>query len=64
VFGVKEKRRLICTLLNGMSEHSNNYMMMRFGCSTFLHFKIPDDVVSVTDWLTCSVILLCLDKLF
>jgi len=45
VFGVKEKRRLICTLINGMSTHKGDDTMMRNGCLTLFQFKIPDDVV-------------------
>jgi Zyg-11 family protein len=49
MFGVKEKRRLICTLINGMSAHRDDDTMMRNGCLTLFQFKIPEDVVSVTE---------------
>ncbi|XP_023710410.1 protein zer-1 homolog isoform X3 [Cryptotermes secundus] len=45
IFGVKEKRRLICTLINGMSAHRDDDTMMRNGCLTLFQFKIPDDVL-------------------
>ncbi|KAJ9584522.1 hypothetical protein L9F63_021132 [Diploptera punctata] len=45
LFGVKEKRRIICTLINGMSAHKGDDTMMRNGCLTLFQFKIPDDVL-------------------
>ena len=41
------KRKVIRTLLNGMSLHRSDDTMMRNGCLTLCQFKIPDDVVSV-----------------
>lgn len=43
---VKVKRRIITTLLNGMSAHKTDDTMMRNGCLTLCQFKIPGDVVS------------------
>jgi Zyg-11 family protein len=45
MFGVKEKQRLICTLINGMSAHRVDDTMMRNGCLTLFQLKIPDDVL-------------------
>lgn len=42
---VKVKRRIITTLLNGMSVHKSDDTMMRNGCLTLCQFKIPGDVV-------------------
>ncbi|XP_019873496.2 protein zer-1 homolog isoform X2 [Aethina tumida] len=39
------KRRIITTLLNGMSVHRNDDTMMRNGCLTLCQFKIPTDVL-------------------
>lgn len=43
---VKVKRKIIATLLNGMSAHRSDDTMMRNGCLTLCQFKIPGDVVS------------------
>ncbi|CAH0547370.1 unnamed protein product [Brassicogethes aeneus] len=42
---VKVKRRIITTLLNGMSLHRDDDTMMRNGCLTLCQFKIPMDVL-------------------
>ncbi|XP_060519306.1 protein zer-1 homolog [Cylas formicarius] len=42
---VHVKRRIITTLLNGMSIHRNDETMMRNGCLTLCQFKIPIDVL-------------------
>lgn len=44
-FVVKIRRRVICTLLNGMSAHRDDDTMMRNGCLTLCQFKIPEDVL-------------------
>lgn len=45
---VRVKRKIITTLLNGMSVHKNDDTMMRNGCLTLCQFRIPQDVVSLT----------------
>ncbi|KAG5869508.1 hypothetical protein JTB14_008059 [Gonioctena quinquepunctata] len=42
---VKVKRKIITTLLNGMSVHRRDDTMMRNGCLTLCQFKIPVDVL-------------------
>ncbi|XP_066149153.1 protein zer-1 homolog [Euwallacea fornicatus] len=42
---VHVKRKIISTLLNGMSVHRNDETMMRNGCLTLCQFKIPIDVL-------------------
>lgn len=42
---VRVKRRIISTLLNGMSVHRCDDTMMRNGCLTLCQFKIPSDVL-------------------
>lgn len=42
---VHVKRKIISTLLNGMSVHRNDETMMRNGCLTLCQFKIPTDVL-------------------
>lgn len=42
---VHVKRKIISTLLNGMSIHRNDETMMRNGCLTLCQFKIPLDVL-------------------
>ncbi|XP_018578075.1 protein zer-1 homolog [Anoplophora glabripennis] len=42
---VKIKRRIITTLLNGMSIHKNDDTMMRNGCLTLCQFRIPIDIL-------------------
>ncbi|CAG9864354.1 unnamed protein product [Phyllotreta striolata] len=42
---VKVKRKIITTLLNGMSIHKNDDTMMRNGCLTLCQFRIPQDVL-------------------
>jgi len=41
------KRRIISTLLAGMSEHKDEETMMRNGCLALCQFRIPQDVVSI-----------------
>lgn len=41
----KVKKKVISTLLNGMSAHRTDDTMMRNGCLTLCQFKIPSDVV-------------------
>ncbi|XP_076263362.1 protein zer-1 homolog [Rhynchophorus ferrugineus] len=42
---VHVKRKIISTLLNGMSIHRNDETMMRNGCLTLCQFRIPLDVL-------------------
>jgi len=42
---VKVKRKILCTLLNGMLAHRNDPTMMRNGCLTLCQFQIPQDVL-------------------
>ncbi|CAH1179540.1 unnamed protein product [Phaedon cochleariae] len=42
---VNVKRKIITTLLNGMSAHKKDDTMMRNGCLTLCQFKIPMDVL-------------------
>ncbi|XP_074038532.1 protein zer-1 homolog isoform X2 [Leptinotarsa decemlineata] len=42
---VNVKRKIITTLLNGMSAHRRDDTMMRNGCLTLCQFKIPVDVL-------------------
>lgn len=42
---VRVKRKIITTLLNGMSVHKNDDTMMRNGCLTLCQFRIPTDVL-------------------
>ncbi|KAL1501347.1 hypothetical protein ABEB36_006682 [Hypothenemus hampei] len=42
---VHVKRKIISTLLNGMSVHRSDETMMRNGCLTLCQFKIPLDVL-------------------
>ncbi|XP_046386506.1 protein zer-1 homolog [Ischnura elegans] len=44
-FAMRMKRKIICTLLNGMSTHRDDDTMMRNGCLTLCQFKIPQDVL-------------------
>lgn len=46
---VHVKRKIISTILNGMSVHRNDETMMRNGCLTLCQFKIPLDVVSIIE---------------
>jgi Zyg-11 family protein len=67
-FGVREKRRLISTLINGMGAHKSEDIMMRNGCLTLFQFKIPDDMVCYDSVVyvfctTCCRILLCKNKI-
>ncbi|ENN81456.1 protein zer-1 homolog [Dendroctonus ponderosae] len=39
------RKKIISTLLNGMSVHKNDETMMRNGCLTLCQFKIPVDVL-------------------
>lgn len=39
------KRRIISTLLAGMSAHRDEETMMRNGCLALCQFRIPQDVV-------------------
>lgn len=41
------KRRIISTLLAGMSAHRDEETMMRNGCLALCQFRIPQDVVRV-----------------
>jgi len=41
------KRRIISTLLAGMSTHRDEETMMRNGCLALCQFRIPHDVVCV-----------------
>lgn len=43
---VRVKRKIITTLLNGMSIYKDDDTMMKNGCLTLCQFKIPTDVVS------------------
>ncbi|KAG8230818.1 hypothetical protein J437_LFUL010598, partial [Ladona fulva] len=44
-FSMRMKRKIICTLLNGMSIHRDDDTMMRNGCLTLCQFRIPQDVL-------------------
>ena len=44
-FNVKVKQRILHTLLVSMMEHKGDATMMRNGCLTLCHFRIPDDLV-------------------
>lgn len=44
-FNIKIKRRIIKALLDAMCSHRNDTTMLRNGCLTLIHFKIPQDVV-------------------
>jgi len=63
-FGVKEKRRLICTLINGMSAHKGDDTMMRNGCLTLFQFRVPDDMVRYADWYSSMVTYACAGTIF
>lgn len=41
------KRRIISTLLAGMSTHRDEETMMRNGCLALCQFRIPHDVVCI-----------------
>ncbi|XP_067139951.1 protein zer-1 homolog isoform X3 [Centruroides vittatus] len=45
-FNIKIKRRIIKALLDAMCAHRDDTTMLRNGCLTLIHFKIPQDVVS------------------
>lgn len=45
------KNMVISTLINGMSLHINDETMLRNGCLTLCQFRIPQDIVSVPQWL-------------
>ena len=47
------KRRIVRTLLVGMSIHKNEETMMRNGCLTLYQFRLPQDVVCIV-LVTCS----------
>lgn len=42
---VRVKRKVLCTLLNGMFAHKQDPVMMRNGCLTLCQFTIPQDVL-------------------
>lgn len=42
------KKRIIGTLLTGMSMHRDEETMMRNGCLALCQFRIPQDVVRIT----------------
>ncbi|XP_064457407.1 protein zer-1 homolog [Ornithodoros turicata] len=44
-FNIKIKRRIIKALLDAMCGHRNDTTMLRNGCLTLIHFKIPQDVL-------------------
>lgn len=41
------KKRIVRTLLIGMSIHKNEETMMRNGCLTLYQFRLPQDVVCI-----------------
>lgn len=41
------KKRIVRTLLVGMSIHKNEETMMRNGCLTLFQFRLPQDVVCI-----------------
>lgn len=41
------KKRIISTLLAGMSAHRDEETMMRNGCLALCQFRIPQDVVRI-----------------
>ncbi|GFY38641.1 protein zer-1 homolog [Trichonephila inaurata madagascariensis] len=44
LFNMKMRRKIIKLLIDAMSLHSTDVTMLRNGCLTLIHFKIPDDV--------------------
>ncbi|XP_023223451.1 protein zer-1 homolog [Centruroides sculpturatus] len=44
-FNIKIKRRIIKALLDAMCAHRDDTTMLRNGCLTLIHFKIPQDVL-------------------
>lgn len=44
LFNIKMRRKIIKLLIDAMSLHSSDVTMLRNGCLTLIHFKIPDDV--------------------
>ncbi|GFU51776.1 protein zer-1 homolog [Trichonephila clavipes] len=44
LFNMKIRRKIIKLLIDAMSLHSTDVTMLRNGCLTLIHFKIPDDV--------------------
>lgn len=49
------RKKIISTLLNGMSVHKNDETMMRNGCLTLCQFKIPVDVVRASVQRGCRL---------
>lgn len=47
-FNIKIKRMIITRLLNAMHTHRYDPTMLRNGSLTLIHFKIPNDVVSIS----------------
>lgn len=44
-FSMKINRKIISAILDGMENHMEESIMMRNGCLTLCHFKIPQDVI-------------------
>lgn len=59
------KKRIVRTLLIGMSIHKNEETMMRNGCLTLYQFRLPQDVVRIILILYIkNVILIILQDIF
>lgn len=60
------KKRIVRTLLIGMSIHKNEETMMRNGCLTLYQFRLPQDVVRIILILynVKNVILIILQDIF